>query len=313
MKKIYFLLTLIASTFIAACGDDNTENPFNTPAEAKKIEYISTDGQIITPTSPNGFGARIMSNSYTNSLGTIQFGSAVTAIGYQAFLGCTTLQGIKIPSRVRDIEDSAFSGCTNIVEVTIPGSVTEIGDGAFAYCSNLGAFFGKFSTPDNRCLVVGRSLEAFAPAGLTTYAIPDGVVEIGGSAFEGCEVLTSIAIPSSVREIDDRAFAKCLALTSITIPSGVTEISTSTFDGCTALTSVVLPATINEIDALAFKGCTALQSIYCAATTPPRITSGTFDSVAASAIIYVPTTAVTAYKAASNWIAYSSKIVGYEF
>lgn len=313
MKKIYFLFTLITSACIVACGDDNTENPFNTPAEAKKIEYISTDGQIITPTSPNGFGARILSNSYTNSLGTIQFGSAVTAIGYSAFSGCTTLQAIKIPNRVRDIEDSAFSGCTNLVEVTIPNNVTEIGDGAFAYCYNLGAFFGKFSTPDNRCLIVGRSLEAFAPAGLTTYSIPDGVVEIGGSAFEGCEVLTNIAIPASVKEIDERAFAKCPALTNITILSGVTEISTSTFEECTALTNIVLPATINEIDALAFKGCTALQSIYCAATTPPRIAAGTFNDIAESAIIYVPTSAVAAYKAASVWSAYASKITGYEF
>ncbi|MBR6759224.1 MAG: hypothetical protein IKM03_02440 [Alistipes sp.] len=77
--------------------------------------------------------------------------------------------------------------------------------------------------------------------------------------------------------------------------------------------SIVLPATINEIDALAFKGCTALQSIYCAATTPPRIAAGTFTDISAAAVIYVPTAAVSAYKAAPSWSSYADRITGYEF
>ncbi len=313
MKKIISILSVCSLLFVVGCDDDNPENPLNTPAEAKIIEYASTDGQIVTPTSPNGFGARLLSNTYEKGAGTIKFSSAVTAIGYRAFLNCTTLQAIIIPPRVRDIEDSAFSGCDNLLEVTIPSSVSEIGDGAFAYCDNLGGFLGKFATADNRCLIVRGSLEAFAPAGLTTYSVAEGVTEIGGGAFEGCEVLTSIALPSTVNEIDDRAFAYCLALESLIIPSGVSEVNTSTFEGCTALTTVVLPATINEVDALAFKGCSALQSIYCAATTPPRITAGTFDDIASDAVIYVPTAALAAYQSASVWSTYSSKIVGYEF
>ena len=313
MKQIYFLLTMFAIAGSTACSDDKTDHPFDAPTEAKIIEYVASDGQIIIPSSPNGFGARILSNSYGEEVGTIKFNSVVTAIGYQAFMNCTTLQAIKIPNRVRDIEDAAFSGCTSLTEVTIPKSVTEIGDGAFAYCDNLGGFIGKFSTADNRCLVVRGSLAAFAPAGLTTYTIPDGVTEIGGSSFEGCEVLTGIALPPTLREIDDRAFAYCLALSSLSIPAGVTELSTSTFEGCTALQSIVLPATINEIDALAFEGCTALQSIYCAATTPPRIAAGTFDDIAPDAVIYVPTTSLAAYQTAAAWSPYSSKIAGYEF
>ncbi len=313
MKHIIYFLSACSLLAMTGCSDDKSENPFDTPAEAKIIEYIATDGQIITPTSPNGFGARILSNTYTNSLGTIQFGNAVTAIGYRAFLGCTTLQAIKIPNRVRDIEDAAFSGCDNLLEVTIPNSVTEIGDGAFAYCNNLGAFFGKFSTEDNRSLIIRGSLVAFAPAGLTTYSVIDGVSEIGGGAFEGCDALVSVAIPNSVREIDERAFAYCLALTSVTIPTGVAEIEPSTFEGCTALATVVLPASINDIDALAFKGCSALQSIYCAATTPPEISAGVFDDIAADAVIYVPTASLSAYQSAAIWNAYSSKIVGYNF
>ena len=37
--------------------------------------------------------------------------------------------------------------------------------------------------------------------------IPDGVIEIGGAAFNGCDNLTSVIIPSSVTKIGIDAFA----------------------------------------------------------------------------------------------------------
>lgn len=313
MKRILQATLLIASAFIIGCDNDDSENPLNTPAEAKLIGYVSTDAQIITPTNPNGFGARILSNTYTNNIGTISFSNAVTAVGERAFWQCTTLQAITLPDRIRDIEDSAFGGCTNLSEISIPSRVTEIGDGAFAYCNNLGAFFGNIASEDNRCLIIGTTLVAFAPAGLTTYSVMEGITEIGGGAFEGCSNLIGVALPLTLTEIDERAFAYCLELSSVTVPAGVTEISVSTFEGCSALDTVVLPNTINEIETMAFNGCSALQSIYCAAVTPPRLTAGAFDQISSEAVIYVPSASVAAYKDASNWSAYASKIVGYEF
>lgn len=312
MKHFFQIALLLASVFVVGC-DDDSDNPLGTPAEAKLIGYISTDGAIITPSNPNGFGARLLSNTYTNGIGTISFSNAVTAIGERAFWQAVTLQAITLPDRIRAIEDSAFGGCSNLTEIAIPSRVTEIGDGAFAYCDNLGAFYGNIATEDNRCLIVGTTLEAFAPAGLTTYSVIDGVTEIGGGAFEGCDNIIGVSLPATLREIDERAFAYCLSLTSMTVPAGVAEIEPSTFEGCSALITVVLPNTINEIDALSFSGCTALQSIYCAAVTPPRLAAGTFDNVASGAIIYVPAASVDAYKTAPSWSLYADKIVGYEF
>lgn len=312
MKHIFQIALLFASALAIGC-DNSSDNPLSTPTNAKLIGYVSTDSQVITPTNPNGFGARILSNTYNNGIGTISFSNAVTAIGERAFWQCTTLQEITLPDRIRDIEDSAFGGCTNLTGITIPAHVTEIGDGAFAYCDNLSAFYGNIATVDNRCLVIGTTLEAFAPAGLTTYSIFDGVTEIGGGAFEGADNIVGISLPNSINEIDERAFAYCLGLTSITIPTGVTEIEPSTFEGCSALNSVILPNTITQIDIMAFSGCTSLQNIYCPATTPPRIAAGTFSDITTTAIIYVPAAAVTAYKTAAGWKDYADAIVGYDF
>ena len=211
------------------------------------------------------------------------------------------------------IKKYTFTGFDGFTSVTIPDSVASINSYAFAYCDNLSAFYGNIATIDNRCLVIGTTLEAFAPAGLTTYSIFDGITEIGGGAFEGADNIVGISLPNSINEIDERAFAYCLGLTSITIPTGVTEIEPSTFEGCSALNSVILPNTITQIDIMAFSGCTSLQNIYCPATTPPRITTGTFSDITATATIYVPTAAVSAYKAAAGWSEYADAIVGYNF
>ena len=266
-----FIILLIASLSLTCTACSDSDSPSIPIAETILIEYISTDSQIITPTSVNGFGARLVSNTYKDGMGTISFASPVTAIGERAFWNCTTLQAINIPLRVRAINDSAFGGCENLEGITIPASVMDIGDGAFAYCNNLEVFNGKFSTLDGRCLIIGRKLVAFAPDGLTTYNIPDGVIEIAGGAFEGCQSLASVGIPTTVTDIDERAFAYCLSLDNITVPNGVTELDPSTFEGCTTLATVILPASLREIDARVFAGCTALTNIYCRATTPPEI------------------------------------------
>lgn len=311
MNKLFYISALACMLTVTACSDNDS---YSIPIqETIYIDYASTDNNIIEPTSPNGFGARIISNTYNNGIGTIRFGSTVTAIGEKAFYNCSTLRAIALPLRVRSIDDSAFSGCDNLEGITIPASVVDIGDGAFAYCNNLEVFNGRYSTLDGRCLILGRTLVAFAPDGLTTYTIADGVTEIGGSAFEGAQSLASIGIPATVSDIDERAFAYCLSLDNITIPQGVTELDPSTFEGCSSLATVILPASLREIDSQVFKGCTALQDIYCRATTPPEIASGTFDDMLSTAKIYVPSSAVAEYQNANNWNNYASQIEAYDF
>jgi len=114
-----------------------------------------------------------------------------------------------IPDSVTTIGGWVFAYCDALTSVTIPDSVTTIGSGAFAYCDALKTFYGKFASEDNRCLIVDGVLNSFAPAGLTTYSIPNSVTTIGDSAFYSCDALTSVTIPIGVKTIGKCAFNGC--------------------------------------------------------------------------------------------------------
>lgn len=85
--------------------------------------------------------------------------------------------------------------------------------------------------------------------------IPDGVTEIGASAFKDCSSLTSITIPNSVTEIGSSAFSGCSNLIDVSIPESVTVIGGSAFSSCENLTNITLPNSITEIGICSFFGC----------------------------------------------------------
>ena len=67
------------------------------------------------------------------------------------------------------------------------------------------------------------------------------IINIGNSAFEGCESLSTISIPASMTAIGDSTFKNCASLETITIPHSIIEIGNHAFDGCTSLTNTSGP------------------------------------------------------------------------
>ena len=146
------------------------------------------------------------------SLTSVTIGDSVTSIGWGAFEGCSSLTSVTIPDSVTEIGERAFSGCSSLTSITIPNSVTKIEEEVFLNCTNLSAFYGKFASSDNRCLIVDGVLIGFAGAGVESYVISSSVNRIGSGAFSGCSALVSIKIPDSVMQIGQNAFCDCTAL-----------------------------------------------------------------------------------------------------
>ena len=126
-----------------------------------------------------------------------------------------------IPEGVTNIASCAVYNCGYLTSVTIPRSVASIGDNAFDFCYNLRDISvdegnEAYASVDGVLFNKERTVLVTYPAGKenTAYTIPDGVTNVGRSAFWDC-MLTSIVIPESVTKIEWDAFRDCSNLKDV--------------------------------------------------------------------------------------------------
>lgn len=146
-----------------------------------------------------------------------------------------------------------------------------------------------------------------ARAYVKSAVIPEGVTTLINEAFTSYSSMTSVTLPSTLTSIGNNAFDGCTSLASIEFPSSLSVIGEVSFRN-TPFTSVDIPATITNIKRYAFSNCYALTSVTVRATTPPTLGESAFNNTNDTFIIYVPAASVDAYKAASGWSTYASRI-----
>lgn len=141
---------------------------------------------------------------------------------------------------------------------------------------------------------------------LKKITLPNSVLSIENYAF-GYSKLITVIFGSGITEIKDSAFYNCTQLTGLTIPDNVITIAGSICYECTAMTSLIIGSGVQSIGFQAFCKCSRLQSITIKAITPPTLGSTPFYNTG-SGPIYVPAASVEAYKTATNWTQYASRI-----
>ena len=185
-------------------------------------------------------------------------GMPVKEIGKNAF-NSSEITNIVIPEGVVKIQngstmgimamDGAFMSCTSLVSVTLPSTLTEIGNCAFIYCMSL----RSITIPKN---VTEIGDIAFSYSGLTSIKLPDNLKIIREGTFSTCYELTSVIIPEGITEIQQFAFSRCTSLISVALPSTITTIGAYAFNDCTALTTITIPELVKNIQFVPAYGVT---------------------------------------------------------
>lgn len=219
--------------------------------------------------------------------------AAVTTIGtiFKNNLDIQLFNELKYFTGLTALGKNAFYGCSNLWRITIPANITIIDNTSFSECSQLKTVL--FSENSKLTIIPNAIFSGFSS--LTTIEIPDNVEIIDTKAFYGCFSLQTVNIGkhSKLRAINRDAFYGCSRLNSITIPASVEDIGLSAFEGCSSLISVIfekgsrikticgsessmhygtfakckslksieIPANVTLIDTNAFYQCTELSSV----------------------------------------------------
>lgn len=86
----------------------------------------------------------------------------------------------------------------------------------------------------------------------------------------------------------------------------LTSFSSGTFRGCTSLETISIPASVSYLNSQVFVGCNNLKEIHCQSGVAPIATEDTYGNQFKSAVIYVPTGAISNYKTTSGWCMFSN-------
>lgn len=132
--------------------------------------------------------------SYTfaaTSISSIEFNGAVTEIGVNAFMGCSSLTSITLPDTVTTIAPGAFSNCIQLESCVFPENpqFTKISKETFKGCTKL-----------------------------EEVLIPSSVTEIAESAFQGCTNLKRVVLSNNLNTIGSMAFKDASLMEGVYIP-----------------------------------------------------------------------------------------------
>lgn len=172
----------------------------------------------------------------------------LTYVGGSAFRG-NHLCNVALPDAVTAVGDGAFS-MNNIYKLKMSNKMTVIPSGAFS----MNIRMSSITIPEG-VKEIGQT--AFAGARLKSLTIPKSVTKIGRKAFH-LHQMKSLTIPGNVKEVGESAFEgtyKAASLEKLTIENGVKTIGERAFkEG--HLSIVVLPDSVESIGKAAFQNNT---------------------------------------------------------
>lgn len=173
---------------------------------------------------------------YCDHLETISMKS-VSKMGNSVFLNCTNLRKLEISSVLdEDCINEQFGGCTDISEIVLDGVPYRID--IFTERAGCPSLIKKIAKDMFSIMEYDRGILSRYRVNLKDVRIPEGVSEIGKSAFHDRKGVIIIKLPKTLKKISNTAFRNCINLETIEFQSDDVSIEDDAFLGCTTLKQI---------------------------------------------------------------------------
>ncbi len=202
-----------------------------------KLKDVTLPGNLETIGDGAFYNARFTQLSIPDS---------VTEIGNNAFASCSVLAELTLSKNLVKLGDKAFYYDVYLTEISLPEGLKVIGAEAFSNCARLTSVVipASVETIGEKAFDEGVQKIVFAPGtkkipanafekhyAIKEVEIPDGVTEIGERTFYDCVNLEKINLPEGIVSIGASAF-EGVTKTKIFIPDSLTEMGEDAFKNC---------------------------------------------------------------------------------
>lgn len=235
------------------------------------ITYVANADTAII----KGYDA-IPENGELTLASTVSYGGKdyrVTMVQNSAFLSCTELKKLVVPSTIKYIREGAFENCVNMTQLVLSEGEERL-DAAGDAFKNCGI----------EEVTIGRNLKEgiFCNSeSLVTVKLAKNVTTIPSYAFSGCKKLSAINL-ENVKRIETCAFSNCtmlkvidianierigqfafngIGVEKIELPETLVDLQIHSFDSCKSLEQVSIKSKISEIPSGSFYECSSLKSV----------------------------------------------------
>lgn len=207
------------------------------------------------------------------NLKTILLSDFLTGVGNSAFYGCIGLSEITFgTSGSVKFLSNAFYGCTALKSVFYTKEICDWQDIRFVNLGatplNMGASVYVYGNPVESVEILKDTgaYQFYGFRDMTTAVIGTEVTTLGKVSLAYCLSLTEVVLPNTVISLGNSCFEGDAELISVLLGEGISSVPEACFKGCEALSTVVMPA-VKTIGSYAFTGCLSLKQIDTSSIT----------------------------------------------
>lgn len=179
--------------------------------------YSGSGGDLVIPSSINGYEVTAIANNAFNSTRTITaitIADTLTSIGVSACANCSGLRSVQIGTGVHTLPGGVFINCSSLTNLVLSDRVVSFGSSLFENCSNL-----------------------------ANIQLPTSLTNIDWHAFRSCTSIKSITLPETLVSIHSEAFLNCTNLTDVCFMGSAPKVGIGAFNGSKVVSVYYIPGT----------------------------------------------------------------------